>query len=403
MAIEEKTQRGTYELLSGTYSAAIGAMLSRVQVVAAYPITPQTTVVEKLSEHIAKGEFKAKFVPVESEHSSLSVLVAASAGGARTFTATARQGLALMHEVLHWAGRGRCPIVMAVVTASLGAPPDIGMEQDDAPGQRDTGWMQLYCQDNQEILDSVIQGYRIAELVSLPLMVVFDGFIMSHTYEPVFVPDQAVVDAFLPPRKTKFKIDPDNPLRIFQGAGAVAGAKFASKLRRRAQDAMEIAKDVIKEVDEEFYQHFGRRYGVIECYRTEDADVVLVAVTSVASMAHDVIDELRQKGQKVGLLRVRMFRPFPTQEIADALQNASKIAVIDRNISYGRSGILALEIRAAMYGAAKKPPVFGFIGGLAGLSLKVADIQHAIDYTYAHEQPEGEIIWLGIPPWEERG
>jgi len=401
MAIEEKTKRGTYKLLSGAYSAAAGAMLSRAQVVAAYPITPQTTVVERLSEYIAKGELAAKFIPVESEHSAMSVLASASAGGARTFTATARQGLALMHEVLHWAGRGRCPIVMAVVTASLGPPPDIAMEQDDAPGQRDTGWMQFYCQSNQEILDTIIQAYRVAEMVSLPVMVIFDGFIMSHTYEPVFVPDQEVVDGFLPPRQTKFKLDPNHPLRFFASPGAVAGAGYLSKLRRRVQDAMEVAEGVVKEVHEEFYQHFGRRYDVIECYRTEDADVILVALTSVASMAHDVVDEMRQEGKKVGLLRVRMFRPFPKQEVTAVLQNASKIAVIDRNVSYGRSGILALEVRAAMYGAPKKPPVFGFIGGLAGLSIRVENIRQAIEYTYAHEEPEGEIVWLGIPAWEE--
>jgi pyruvate/2-oxoacid:ferredoxin oxidoreductase alpha subunit len=400
MAIEEKIQRGTVELLSGTYSAAVGAKLSRVQVVAAYPITPQSTVVERLSEYISKGELAARFVPVESEHSALSVLVSASAGGARTFTATARQGLALMHEVLHWAGRGRCPIVMAVVTASLGPPPDIGMEQDDAPGQRDTGWLQLYCQSNQEILDTTIEAYRIAELVSLPVMVVFDGFIMSHTYEPVFVPDQEVVDNFLPPRKTKFKLDPDHPLRFFASPGAVAGASYNSKLRRRTQDAFEVAKEVVKEIDAEFYQHFGRRYDIFECYRIEDAEVVLVAMTSVASMAHDVVDAMREEGKKVGLLRVRMFRPFPTQEIAAVLQNASKIAVIDRNVSYGRSGILALELRAAMYSAAKKPPIFGFIGGVAGLSIRVENIRYAIEYAYANKQPEGEIIWLGIPAWE---
>lgn len=403
MAIEEKTQRGTYELLSGNYSAAAGAMLSRAQVVAAYPITPQSTVVEKLSEYIAKGELDAKFIPVESEHSAMSVLASASAGGARTFTATARQGLVLMHEVLHWTGRGRCPIVMAVVTASLGPPPDIAMEQDDAPGQRDTGWLQFYCQTNQEILDTIIQAYRIAETVSLPVMVVFDGFIMSHTYEPVFVPAQEVVDGFLPPRQTKFKLDPDHPWRFFASPGAVAGAPYMSKLRRRVQDAHEIAKEVTKQVHEEFYQHFGRRYDIFECYRTEDAEVILVAMTSVASMAHDVIDEMREEGKKVGLLRVRMFRPFPVQEIAAVLQNASKIAVIDRNVSYGRSGILALELRAAMYAAAKKPPIFGFIGGVAGLSLKMENIRYAIEYSYAHEEPEGEIIWLGIPAWEEQG
>jgi len=401
MAIKKQTGRGSYELLSGTYSAACGAMLSRAQVVAAYPITPQSTIVERLSEYIAEGKLEAKFIPVESEHSALAVLASASAGGVRTFTATARQGLALMHEVLHWAGRGRCPIVMAVVTATLGPPPDIGMEQDDALVQRDTGWMQFYCQSNQEILDTIIQAYRVAELVSVPVMVCFDGFIMSHTYEPVFVPDREVVDGFLPPRQTRFKIDPDNPLRFFASPGAVAGAGYLSKLRRRTQDALEVAPEVVKEVHEEFYQHFGRRYDFIECYRAEDAEVILVAMTSVASMAHDIVDELRKEGKKVGLLRVRMFRPFPRQEIIAVLQNAGKVAVIDRNISYGRSGILALELRAAMYSAPKKPPIFGFIGGVAGLSITPGRIREAIEYTYEHPEPDDEVIWLGIPCWEE--
>ncbi len=402
MALKEERGRGSYELLSGTYSAACGAMLCRAQVVAAYPITPQSTVVERLSEYIAEGKLEARFIPVESEHSALAVLASASAGGVRTFTATARQGLALMHEVLHWAGRGRCPIVMAVVTASLGPPPDIGMEQDDALVQRDTGWMQFYCQTNQEILDTIILAYRVAELVSLPVMVCFDGFIMSHTYEPVFVPDREVVDGFLPPRQTRFKIDPDNPLRFFASPGAVAGAPYLSKLRRRTQDAFEIAEEAVSQAHEEFYRHFGRRYDVIEPYRAEDAEVILVALTSVASMAHDIVDELRKEGKKVGLLRVRMFRPFPRQEIAAALQNAAKVLVIDRNISYGRSGILALELRAAMYMAPRKPPIFGFIGGVAGLSITPGRIREAIEYTYEHQEPGDEIIWLGIPRWEEQ-
>jgi pyruvate/2-oxoacid:ferredoxin oxidoreductase alpha subunit len=403
MAIEEaKMPGGHQELLSGTYSAACGAMLSRAQVVAAYPITPQSTVVEKLSEYISRDELHAQFIPVESEHSALSVLVSASAGGARTFTATARQGLALMHEVVIWAARGRCPIVMAVVNSSLGPPPDIGMEQDDVLMERDSGWIQLFCRSNQEILDTVIQGYRVAELVSFPVMVCFDGFIQSHTYEPVIVPDKEAVDAFLPPRETKFKIDPDHPLRFFASPGAVGGAGYLSKLRRRMQDHLTITHEVVKEVDEEFSRHFGRRYGVIECYRTDDAEVILVALTSVASIGHDVVDELRNEGKKVGLLRIRMFRPFPLQEITAVLRNAAKVVVIDRNISHGRSGIVALELKAALYGEPHRPPVFGFVGGVAGMSMTPGRIREAIEYTYEHEKPEEEIIWLGIPPWEEQ-
>ena len=400
MAVEKRTRRGSYELLSGNYSVAYATKLCRVQVVSAYPITPQTSIVEKISELIANGELKAKFIPVESEHSAMSVVVAASAGGVRTFTASSRQGLLLMHEVLHWAGRGRCPIVMAVPTATIGPPPDIAIEQDDALVQRDTGWLQFYCQSNQEIMDTVIQGYRIAEKVSLPVMVCYDGFITSHTYEPVFVPEVEMVDEFLPSRETKYKLDTDNPLRFFASPGAVAGAAYLSKLRRRTQDAFETARDVVTEVSQEFDEHFGRCYEAVECYRTEDAEVILVAMTSIASMAHDVVDELRQRGKRIGLARIRMFRPFPKDEIAAVLQNASKVAVIDRSVSYGRSGILALEVRAAMYGQGKQPSIFGFITGLAGLSVTPERIVEVIDYTFSHQQPEGEIIWIGIPPWE---
>jgi len=401
MAIEGKTGQGSYELLSGNYSVAYAVKLCRVQVISAYPITPQTSIVEKISELIASGELGARFIPVESEHSAMSVVVAASAGGVRTFTASSRQGLALMHEVLHWAGRGRCPVVMAAPTATIGPPPDIATEQDDALVQRDIGWLQFYCQSSQEILDTIIEGYKIAEQVSLPVMVSYDGFLTSHTYEPVSVPQIETVDGFLPPRQTRYKLDVENPLRFFASPGAVAGAAYLSKLRRRTQDAFEVARDVVREVDQEFKRHFGRHYDAIECYRTEDAEIVLVAMTSIASVAHDVIDELRRKGRKVGLLRVRMFRPFPREEIAAVLEKASRVAVIDRNLSYGRSGILALEVRAALYGGEKQPPVFGFITGLAGLSVTPGRILEIIDYTSTHQKPESEMIWMGIPPWED--
>ncbi|MFC1983182.1 pyruvate ferredoxin oxidoreductase [Chloroflexota bacterium] len=401
MAVGRRTDSDSLELLSGNYSAALGAKLCRAQVISAYPITPQTTVVERLAEYVAQGELDAKFIPAESEHSALSILVAASAGGVRTFTATSRHGIALMHEVMHWAGRGRCPIVMAVATASLGPPPDIGIEQDDAMVERDVSWIQFYCQSNQEILDTIIMAYRIGELVSLPVMVAYDGFITSHTYEPVLVPDIETVDSFLPPRQTRFKLDTEDPLRFFASPGAVGGAGYLSKLRRRAQDAMEVAQGVAKEVNEEFYEHFGRRWDAIECYRTDDAETILVAMTSVASIAHEVVDELRREGKKVGLLRVAMLRPFPIEDIAPVLQNALKVAVIDRNISHGHGGILALELRAAMYGERKRPPIFGFIGGLAGLSVTAKDIRQTIEYAESHEEPESGILWLGIPAWEE--
>ena len=396
MVVKQETKS-----MTGNDAASYAALFAKPEVIAAYPITPQTSIVEKISDFIANDELKAKFIPVESEHSALSVMVAASAGGVRTFTASSRQGLLLMHEVLHWAGRGRCPIVMAVPTATIGPPPDIAIEQDDALVQRDTGWLQFYCQSNQEVMDTIIQGYKIAERVSLPVMVCYDGFLTSHTYEPVLVPEIELVDRFLPPRQTKYKLDVENPLRFFASPGAVAGATYLSKLRRRTQDAFEIAKYVVREVSQEFERYFGRYYDAIEGYRIEDAEIILVAMTSIASIAHDIIDDLRQKGKKIGLLRVRMFRPFPVKELVTMLQNTSKVAVIDRSLSYGRSGILSLEVKAAMYEAGKRPPVFSFITGLAGLSITSERIVEAIEYTVTHNEPEGEIKWIGIPPWED--
>jgi pyruvate/2-oxoacid:ferredoxin oxidoreductase alpha subunit len=401
MGVEQKIALDNCELLSGNHTAAYAAKLSRVQVIAAYPITPQSSVVEKLASIVTEGELDAKFIPVESEHSAMSVVVAASAGGARTFTATSRQGLALMHEVVHWAGRGRCPIVMAVPTASIGPPPDIGVEQDDAMTTRDTGWLQFYCQSNQEIMDTIIQSYRIAEMVSLPVMVCYDGFIMSHVYEPVEVPDSTQVDAFLPPRQTKYKLDIENPLRFFASPGAVAGARYLSRLRRRTQEAHDIAKEVTKKVSQEFFEHFGRKYDLVETYRTEDAETVLLALTSVASIGHVVVDQMRAEGKKVGLVRVRLFRPFPVQEIIESLKGVSKVAVIDRNVSYGRSGVLAMEVKAAMYRSGERPSIYGFVAGLTGLSVTPDRIREAIEYTFTHPEPEDEIIWLGIDRWEE--
>ncbi len=399
----KETRSGTWKLLTGNNSAAYGAKLARVEVISAYPITPQTTIIEYLSQFVASGELKARFVKAESEHSALSVLAGASATGVRTFTATSRQGLLLMHEVLHWTGRGRVPIVMAVVNGGIGAPGHYGLEQDDSFSQRDTGWLQFYCESNQEVLDTVIQAYRVAEQVSLPVMVVYDGVLMSHTSEPVLIPDIKVVDEYLPRRETRFRLNLDEPMAFFEGPPVRGGAEYMSGLRRETQEAMEIAKEVTKKADQEFRQYFGRSYGVLDCYQTEDADVVLVAVTSVATIAHGVVDDLRAQGKKVGLLRVRMLRPFPKQEIAAALSGAKKVAVIDRNISYGRSGVLAMEIKAALYDEQKKPPVFGFITGISGANVSPMLVHEIADYAYLHERPATEIIWVGVPQFIRRG
>ncbi|HSR13803.1 MAG TPA: pyruvate ferredoxin oxidoreductase, partial [Thermodesulfobacteriota bacterium] len=332
-------------VISGNEAVAYGAMLCRVQVIPAYPISPQTTIVEALSDFCASGKLKADFVKVESEHSAMSCCIGAASAGARTFTATSAQGLALMHEVLHWAAGSRLPIVMANVNRAMSAPWTMWCDQQDSLSQRDTGWLQFYCEDNQEVLDSILMAYKISEKVLLPAMVCLDGFILSHTYEQVEIPDQKEVDRYLPPYEPRFKLDLDDP-RSFNGALL---PDVYMEQRVKLQEAMEEAKAETKAADEEFGRAFGRRYGVMEEYAAEDADVLLVTSGTVTGTARGVIDEYRRRGEKVGLLKMKMFRPFPAEDVRRVLQRVRKVAVIDRNISLGSTGIFAQEIRSAMH------------------------------------------------------
>lgn len=397
MAIE--TKRGRLELLSGNYAAAYAAKLARVEVISAYPITPQTTIVEKLAEFVATGEMKARFINVESEHSVLSALMGACQAGARTFTASSSQGLAYMHEAVHWAGRGRCPIVMVAVNRGLGAPFHIGAEQDDTLSNSNTGWLQFYCEDSQEILDTVLQAYRIAEQVSLPVMVVSESIYLSHVSEPVWIPSIELVDQYLPKRQTRFKLDPDHPYNFGSPPGSIgAAADVNATQRRRIQEAMEVSKVVAGKAMGEFDKVFGRSYGVIECYQTPDAEVILVTSGTITGAARQVVDTSRKEGKKVGLLKIRMFRPFPTEDIVTVLRNARKVAVIDKNVSFGHCGVFAMETKAAMYNEKMRPPVFGFITGLGGIPVTLDMVTEIVDYTYQHDEPEAEIIWEGIKP-----
>lgn len=397
MAVE--TKRGKLELLTGNYAAAYAAKLARVEVISAYPITPQTTIVEKLAEFVATGEMKARFLNAESEHSVLAALVGACQTGARTFTASSSQGLAYMHEVVHWAGRGRCPIVMVAVNRALHAPFHIGAEQDDTLSNSNTGWLQFYCEDSQEILDTVLHAYRIAEQVSLPVMVVSESIYLSHVSEPVWIPSIELVDQYLPKRQTRFKLDPDHPYNFGSPPGSIGpAAEVNASQRRRIQEAMEVSKVIAKKAMEEFERVFGRNYGVIECYQTDDAEVILVTSGTITSTARQVVDALRKEGKRVGLLKIRMFRPFPTEDIVAVLRNARKVAVIDKNVSFGHCGVFAMETKAAMYNEKLKPPIFGFITGLAGIPVTPAMVTEIVDYTYQHDEPESEIIWEGIKP-----
>ncbi len=377
------------KVIEGSHAVSYAVMLSRVQVICAYPITPQTHIVEKLSDLCSTGEMQAKFLKVESEHSAMAGCIGASAVGARAFTASSSQGLALMHELLHWAAGARLPIVMANVNRSLGAPWNIWCDQTDSLSQRDTGWLQFYCESSQEALDTVIQAYKISEKISLPSMVVLDAFYLSHTFEPVNIPDRGRVDRFLPPYEPKYRLDPKVP-RSFSG---LTPPDLFTEMRYQIQEAMEEAKKVILHVDEEFDALFGRRYGLVEGYRLEDAELVLVTSGTAASTARDVIDQYRDDGKPVGLLKVRTFRPFPSEEIRKALKGVSKVAVIDRNISFGMGGIFAEELKSVYGNEEKGPVIFGYIAGLGGRDITKETISGILEYTFEEERPKKASLW----------
>ncbi len=385
------TLTGTKKVVTGNHAVSYGALLARVQVISAYPITPQTQIVELLSEFCATGALRAKFIKVESEHSAMAALIGASSAGARTFTATSAHGLALMHEMLHWAAGARLPIVMANVNRAMGPPWSVWTDQNDSLSQRDTGWMQVYCESNQEVLDTVIQAYKVAEKVLMPAMLVLDAFVLSHTAEPIEIPDQKLVDEYLPPYRPIYKLDVNDP-RSF---GALAPPDVYMELRYKMHQAMEEALTEWAHADEEFSELFGRRYGSIEPYRADDADLIVVTSGTVTSTAREVIDELRAQGRRVGLLKVRVFRPFPAQLVREALGCAKKVAVIDRNISFGMEGIFAQEIKSALYNASERPPIFGFIAGLGGRDITPTVIREIIDYAESHDEPE-DSIWVGV-------
>jgi pyruvate/2-oxoacid:ferredoxin oxidoreductase alpha subunit len=368
-------------LLTGNHAAAYGARLARPQVIAAYPITPQSPIYEKLSEWDGEGILGGRMMRVESEHSAMAACIAASLTGVRTFTATASQGLALMHEMLHFASGMRAPIVMVNVNRALAAPWSFWSEQTDSLSQRDTGWLQFYVADNQEALDTVIQAFRISETMFLPSMVVLEAFYTSHFMEPVEVPDQARVDEFLPHYEPAFKLDPEDPAAFSQTVTQGQYAQFRMKRHAAMEDALEVAEYI----DAQYKEQFGRGYGLLEGYRLEDAELVVVTAGTIGSTARVAIDTMREEGKKAGLVRIRLFRPFPKTQLIEALKHANKIAVIDRNLSVGQEGIFCEELKSTLYAAIDRIPVFGFVLGLGGSNVSPLHIRGVFDYMERYD------------------
>ena len=379
------------KVLTGNHAVSYGATSARVQVISAYPITPQTTIVELLSEIVAEGKLNAIFVNVESEHSAMSACIGASAAGARAFTATSAQGLALMHEMLHWAAGARLPIVMANVNRAMAPPWSIWTDQNDSLAQRDTGWMQFYVESNQEAYDYVILAYKVAEQVLLPTMLVLDAFVLSHTSEPVEIYDQEKVDEFLPPYEPKFVIEPGKPL----GYGALAKPDTYMEFRYKMQRSMERAVKVIEEETKKFNDMFNRNYGLVEPYMMDDADYVIVTSGAMTSTARAAVHELREEGNKVGLLKMKTFRPFPFEKVREYLSGRKKVAVLDRNISFGHHGIFYEEIKSAMYQVEPKVPIHGYILGLGGRDVTKKDIKEIYEDLQKREELS-EIVWKGV-------
>ena len=375
-------------LITGNMAAAIGAKLCRPEVLSAYPITPQTTIIEYLAKMVADGELTAEYIKVESEHSAMAACIGAVAAGSRTFTATSSQGLLLMHEMLWQASGLRLPIVMVNVNRAVGAPWTIFPDQNDSLAQRDTGWIQIYCENGQDVLDTIIQAYRIAEIVSLPVMVVSEGFVLSHTSAPTEIPEQGKVDEFLPPYQPKWKLDLDNPAAY----GAHVNSNQYAELRRDIQGAMDEVYGVYSEVAEQFYGIFGRRYPAVELIGSRNAEIILVTSGTTTGTARQVLKDLNS--DKIALMQIRMFRPFPYDLVRELSWRASKIAIIDRNISFGSRGIFAESVRSSLYDAPSRPSIFEFILGIGGVDITPEVISKVIDFADSHQYPSSlKPIW----------
>lgn len=392
---------------NGNVAAALGVKLCRANVIAAYPITPQTPLTEKLSEYVESGEMKAEYIPVESEHSALAVCIAASSAGARSFTATSANGLLYMHEQVQWAAGARLPIVMCVVNRAVGAPWNVWNDQQDSISQRDTGWIQIYCSDHQQIIDSVSKAYWIAEKVSIPIMVCYDGYILSHTYMPFDVPNQEQVDAFLPPFKPDYALNTEKPANLntvtlpdvrMDVRGELAHGYM--EIRYLLQEEMRKTLTVALECEKRFAEIFGRCSDpYIELYLCEDAEYIAVGLGSLTYQLRVSVDALRKEGIKVGVMGVRLYRPFPDAVIANALKGKKGVIVFEKALSYGYEGALASDLKSALYehlaGTGDLPMVQNFILGIGGRDIRTEDLTQTLRAA-TKDRVSREPVWIGL-------
>jgi pyruvate ferredoxin oxidoreductase alpha subunit len=390
---------------SGNVAAALGVKLAGAQVIAAYPITPQTPLTEKLSEFVDAGEMQAEYVPVESEHSALAVCIAASSTGSRAFTGTSANGLLYMSEQINWAAGARLPIVMCVVNRGIGSPWTIWNDQQDSISQRDAGWIQLYACDHQQIIDTVIQAFHIAESMSIPVMVCYDGYILSHTYMPFDIPDAELVDTFLPPYKSDRVLNTAQPTNINPVTppelrpdvrGDLAPAYM--EIRHNLHSDLRKSLDMVKEIDRKYQKAFGRGGSpYLEKYRCDDADYIACAMGSLSYQLRDVVDVLREEGIRVGVAGVRLYRPFPNDVMVASFLKAKGLIVFEKALSYGNQGPLAADIKSALYHCDMRPFVQNYILGLGGREIRTRDLIEALRHSCRDlKEKDDKPAWLGL-------
>ena len=380
------------QFLSGNEAFAYGVRLARPHVISAYPITPQTIVVEKLSEFVEDGSLKSEFIHVESEHSALSCAIGASSVGARAFTATSSQGLLYMAECLPYAAGGRFPVVMMNANRSTALPWNIYGDQRDSLSQLDSGWIQAYAENAQEALDLALMSFYIAEhrKVSTPFMANLDGFVLTHTYEVVDVPTSEQADEFLPPFETENKMSLSEPKNL----GFSAGPDTNTFFKYKEHTGLLNVKDVVTEAESRFEGIFGRHYsGLTESYKTDDADYILITLGSISGLVRETVDKLREQGEKVGLLRIRYMRPFPNEEIAEAVKNAKAAAVLEKDISFGNEGTVYTNVNSALQKSGISIPTSDYIGGLGGKNISQQEIENIFEEL---KEEKSAVKFLGI-------